>query len=95
MIRLTNLQYAVLCLLFFNIHTNSLEIPENPCPNVFRYKKSGNGEIYGEAVVPYDGNKTLEFTISASLTGYFENVVRNFSLLFKWGKMLKIQKNLI
>lgn len=55
---------------------NSLRIPENPCPATFNYyKKSGNGEIYGEAVIPYDRSNNLRFSVNASLVGYFDKAV--------------------
>ncbi|KAJ8921253.1 hypothetical protein NQ315_013725 [Exocentrus adspersus] len=59
-------------LLCFIIQVNLLRIPENPCPNTFHYYKKTSGEIYGEAVIPYDRSNHLQFSVNASLVGYFE-----------------------
>lgn len=75
MLCLTSCQRAVF-LIFISSVANSLRIPENPCPNTFRYyKKSGNGEVYGEATVPYDRSSNLKFSVNASLVGYFDKAV--------------------
>ncbi|KAJ8958023.1 hypothetical protein NQ318_002027 [Aromia moschata] len=75
------------CVVFL---VNSVRIPENPCPGIFSYfKKSENGEIYGESNIPYDGARRLEFSVNASLAGYFEKAELKIQLVTPLQQIVK------
>lgn len=53
----------------------SQTLPDNPCPHVFTYKTKETGQVYGEALIPYDGSNKLVFNISASFKTLFQGKV--------------------
>lgn len=51
------------------------QIPENPCPQVFSYQTNQNGDIFGHAVIPYDGSNRLIFSVNTSFKALFQGRV--------------------
>jgi hypothetical protein len=63
----------VLCSAFAGVVWGQ-SIPENPCPDVFAYRRQG-GIYYGDIAVAYDGSKNLNLGVNISMAGLYQNMV--------------------
>lgn len=58
------------------VYINSVimqRFPTNPCPNLFRYLKKGNGEIVGRVEFPNDYSGEYRLTVSMSVAALLSN----------------------
>ncbi|XP_057652014.1 serine protease gd-like [Diorhabda carinulata] len=72
-----------------------VRVPQNPCPNVFQYYKDTQGNIYGEAVLPYDNATYMEFSVNASFKGQYEHLKLRLELVTELAELNNYVKNVI
>lgn len=61
---------------------HGLTLPENPCPEVFAYQTNGNGNVFGQARIPYDGSNRLVFSVNVSFSTLFQGRVWEIIFLY-------------
>nr|XP_023020669.1 serine protease gd-like isoform X2 [Leptinotarsa decemlineata] len=67
-----NYQILIPLVCIFITLVSSVRIPPNPCPQIFSYYKDRSGQLYGEAIIPYDRSTTMQFSVNASLAALFQ-----------------------
>lgn len=53
-----------------------ITIPDNPCPQLFKYKVRNDGYYYGEMEFVNDRSGNFVLEVNVSIVGYYRNKVK-------------------